>query len=199
MLDEALKYIKSEVSDYFSQKLGSSTETRILFGNLSQINEGPQAEKYKNKIVVSLVNIEEDKLSKSPENFTVVPMQKTVYKNPKIYLNVYILFAINKDYGTATETVDPFRDLSLIVQCFQRKYLFTPENSPTLPPIFDRLYLELVTLSFEQLNHLWGVLGGKYLPSVLYKVKVIGIEDDQVDFEGGLIEQVNINTKHIKP
>lgn len=198
MLDEALKYIKSEVNDYFTQKIGNSTETRILFGNLSQINEGTQAEKYKGKIVMSLVNVEEDKLSKSPDNFTVIPMQKTIYKNPKMYLNVYILFAINKDYGSTTETADPYKDLSLIVQCFQRKNLFTPENSPSLPSIFDRLYLELVSLSFEQLNHLWGVLGGKYIPSVLYKVRVIGIEDDQVDFEGGLIQEININAKHIK-
>ena len=33
-------------------------------------------------------------------------------------------------------------------------------------------------LNFEQLNHLWGVLGGAYFPSVLYKVRLVKIRSD---------------------
>jgi hypothetical protein len=52
--------------------------------------------------------------------------------------------------------------------------------------------MEMFTLNFEQVNHLWSTLGGKYLPSVLYKLRVVGVEDEAIDAEGDFIKQVRI-------
>ena len=50
--------------------------------------------------------------------------------------------------------------------------------------------MELYTMNFEQVNHLWSTLGGKYLPSVLYKMKMIVISDEANQVGGGLITEI---------
>ena len=60
------------------------------------------------------------------------------------------------------------------------KRMFSAENDSTgtFPSSIDRLVFDLHNLSFEQLNHLWSVLGGTYVPSVLYKVRLVKIQAD---------------------
>jgi hypothetical protein len=118
--------------------------------------------------------VEEDRISKSPDNFRKVN-DKIEYRNPKIFLNLFVLFAVNKaDY------LQSLKELSLVIQFFQQKFYFDLSNSPSLDVKIDKLLMELHSLNFEQLNHLWGVLGGKYIPSVLYKMRVVGIEDETI-------------------
>jgi hypothetical protein len=50
-------------------------------------------------------------------------------------------------------------------------------------------------MNFEQVNHLWSTLGGKYLPSVLYKMKLVTIADQDNQIEGGLITEIIMNKK----
>jgi hypothetical protein len=48
-----------------------------------------------------------------------------------------------------------------------------------MPSGIEKLVVELHQLNFEQQNNLWAVLGAKYLPSVLYKVRAISIQEGQ--------------------
>ena len=58
-----------------------------------------------------------------------------------------------------------------------------------------RFSVELYTPTFEELNYIWGTLGGKQLPSALYKVSMIQIERDIAQAEGQLISKVKGVTK----
>ncbi|MGB1450995.1 MAG: Pvc16 family protein, partial [Marinirhabdus sp.] len=53
----------------------------------------------------------------------------------------------------------------------------------------------LFTPTFEQLNYVWGTLGGKSLPSVLYKVSLIPIERTSVQKKAPVITTVNSDQK----
>jgi len=44
-------------------------------------------------------------------------------------------------------------------------------------------------------NHLWSVLGGKYLPSALYKVRQLTIDEDVELSETGLIKEIDLYAK----
>ena len=52
-----------------------------------------------------------------------------------------------------------------------------------------RLVPELYTLTFEQINHLWGSLGGKQSPFVMYKIRLVRIQG-RITAEAPLIESV---------
>jgi len=57
-----------------------------------------------------------------------------------------------------------------------------------------KMNLDLHSMTFEQLNHLWGTLGGKQVPSALYKARVVEIDKSMVKEGGGYITE--IETKH---
>jgi hypothetical protein len=77
--------------------------------------------------------------------------------------------------------------------------VFTPITHPALDPRIQKLIVDLCTLNFEQINHLWSTLGGKYLPSVLYKVRQLTIDEDSTVSESGFIKEVQLTEKVIPP
>ena len=75
--------------------------------------------------------------------------------------------------------------------------MFTSENSPGLDPRIEKLIVELYSLSFEQQHHLWGILGAKYLPSVMYRVRMITIQEAQAIDEQEALKEINIYKMNI--
>ena len=59
------------------------------------------------------------------------------------------------------------------------------------PNVLDlKFTLELYTLTFEQINHLWGSLGGRQLPFAMYKLRLVEITENAVIREVPLIEEI---------
>lgn len=187
MIDKALAFLEKEVNRYFDAEYGPSTQKWVTLGNIARYAEsegGGGSEDGSARALLSLVNLEEDRIAKNPENFTRTS-DGILYGNPRILLNLYVLFAATgNSYMLALQTI------GLIVRCFQGVHVFEAATSPELDPSLEKLMIELYTMNFEQVNHLWSTLGGKYLPSVLYKVRLVGIEDTERKVEGDLIREV---------
>ena len=196
MIDKALTFIEKEVNNYFDARFGPDTTKRVTIGNIAKMNDegngGGGGNETSNALaVLSLVNIEEDRIAKNPENFYRTS-DGIIYRNPKMLLNLYTLFSVTVNtYTTALQT------LSTIIQCFQATHYFEHSTSPAMDPALEKISMEMFTLNFEQVNHLWSTLGGKYLPSVLYKVRVVAIEDTDKQVGGDLIREVILNDKMI--
>ena len=196
MINESLQFIADELNKYLVLKMGPTTEPpRLVLGNVSRLFDGELAATgLVNKVIMSMVNVEEDRIAKQQENF-VRTDASTKYKSPPLYVNLYILFSANRSgYG------DSLQHLSYIMQFFQFQQVFTPITHPALEPTrIQKLIVDLCTLNFEQVNHLWSTLGGKYIPSVLYKVRQLTIDEDLTLSESGFIKEVQINDKVIQP
>lgn len=197
MIDNAVRFIVSEVNKYVVRKVDPqqdpSVTKLIVAGNVVKTQDGEASSNpLLGKGILTLVNIEEDRISKSPQNFRRMDGQ-IEYRNPKIYLNLYCLFSVfHNTYEVALQY------LSLIIQFFQYRNIINHQNTPAasepkLDPRIEQLVFDMVTMNFEQVNHLWGTLGGKYLPSVLYKVRLVAIEDDTPESVGPPILNIIIN------
>jgi len=177
-----------------SVKLGATTDPRLIVGNVARVYDtdgGTSSNNLTNKAILSLVNIEKDRISKSQENFSRLD-DRVVYKNPKVYLNFFVLFSINR-----TDYNDALKWLSRIIQYFQHQNVFTAGSNPSLDSRIDKLILDLYSINREQFNHLWGALGGKYLPSALYKLRVVGIEEEMEEGSGAFIKEIGIMEKSL--
>lgn len=105
--------------------------------------------------------------------------------------HLFILITANfNDYNTGLEFI------SGAIRFFQSKNVFTRQNTPDLDPAIEKLIAELYTLSFEQQNYLWSSLGAKYIPSVMYKVRMIVIQEAQKQEEQPPIKIVNISERN---
>ncbi|QNF34701.1 DUF4255 domain-containing protein [Adhaeribacter swui] len=200
MIDNALKVIANEVNRYIVRKLDPDRDPtstkRMMIGNVAKAQEGDaggaRADSSTAPGLLTLVNLEEERNARNPNNYVKLN-DKIEYRNPKLYLNLYCLFSVNhSSYETALQY------LSLILQCFQYKNVITAKNTPsdnglTLDPKIEKLILDMVSMNAEQVNHLWATLGGKYLPSVLYKVRLITIEEDLADMQAEPVSGIYIN------
>ena len=154
-----------------------------------------------------MVNIEQENTLK---NASVYQRNEAaaVYENQPVHLNLYVLVSANFNSGTPPNNgyLLALKRLSLAIKFFQGKSVFTPASSAiSLPaPLNDlsnpeinslKLVLELHSLSFEQVNYLWGSLGGRQIPSVLYKVRMVTISERRALREAPLIQEVLIQTQ----
>lgn len=197
MIDKALKFISDEINIYLKSKLSFSDSSKIVLDNIARLQEDSNGGASSNKIILSLVNIEEDRIYKNPENFVKTNDNKIVYQNPAIPVNIYCVFAYNhsdNNQGGTNHYEEGLMYISYVMQFFQQRTFFTPQNSPALDPSIEKLIAELHSLGFEQLNHLWAILGGKYIPSVMYKFRLLVIDEKLQQSTGELIKNIEIVT-----
>ena len=185
MIFETLSILSEEVDAY----LGGDV---ITIENVTAIEEG-QGNNPNNgltdNVIMTLLNIEEEKTLKNFPN-TGLKNGKVQYKNPSVNVNLFVLFCANRSSYTQS-----LLDVSKVIEFFQGKRVFTQANT-----IYKRqvpldnvgnfhFTAELYTPTFEELNFIWGTLGGRQLPSVLYKLSIIEIERGNVIGESGPISE----------
>lgn len=191
MIDVALKFISSELNQYLNNKLSLDVASKdpVVLGNISKLSEAAANNDLEEKVILTLVNLEEERMLRNPEKFTRVE-DRLEQRNPKIFLNLYCLFAVNK-----SKYSEALKYLSFVIQFFQHRSVFNHITDPLLDEKIEKLLLELYTINFEQTNHLWGTMGGKYYPSALYKMRLITIDESFKEAEGEMITRVSIEGK----
>lgn len=189
MIAPTLNFLADELNAYLDQRVPGSTTKRVKVGNVARAHEQGVANvaNVDDKVVLTVVNIEEEKSVRRQET-SIRTATSTLYRNPPIQLNLYMLVAVVKDdYPEALVL------LGNVVQFFQFQNLFSPLTHPGLDPRIEKIAVELYTMNFEQVNHLWSTLGGKYMPSALYKVRQITIDEQAVTGESGLIREIRLD------
>jgi uncharacterized protein DUF4255 len=169
MLDIAINFLAKELNTYLLARTG------VTFGNaiLSRVvNDLGKWDIPDDQIGVSLVSVEEERALKSQLPNSVYADGRQVVLEPEIKLNLNLLFAANfKQYDQG------LRQLSYVLIFFQSHSIFTRERYPGLDPHIEKLGVDLISLSFEQLNQLWAFVGAKQLPSALYRVRLVALQD----------------------
>ena len=64
--------------------------------------------------------------------------------------------------------------------------LLTREEYPMMDPALDQLLMELVTMPFDKQNEIWNALRTTYLPSVLYRVRMVVFHDETPNVVTGI-------------
>lgn len=199
MIHTTLKFLTRSINDYLKVKNGLE-EDKVFLTHVSDDTGVAIPDK---SLGLSLVNIEEEKVFKE-QSPTFINGDGTVeYRNPELKLNLYVLISANyqnSDQNNPTEDYyEGLKQLSHVISFLQAKNVFTNDNSPALAaedPNLKKLILELYSYSFEQMYNFWSVLGSKYLPSVLYKVRMITIQEGELISEALPIEEIDILSKN---
>ncbi|RYJ38377.1 DUF4255 domain containing protein [Flavobacterium anhuiense] len=195
MIFEVIQIITEQVNSYL-EEIG--LEKSVVPENIAflESHNDDITDALKNAVALTIINLDEEATLKNFPNHTI-ENTKTIYKNSVVNLNLFILFSANRD-----KYVNSLKDISKIIEFFQGKKLFTQantifnRNSSAMSNVDNfRFTVELYTPTFEELNYIWGTLGGKQLPSALYKVSMIQIERNIAQAEGQLIGEFTGITK----
>lgn len=174
MIDAAIAEISGQLNQALRREFPSGSEQRVVVCNLHG-QDGTVAVEATEKVVVFLVNVERESVPGGGQAGALA-LRGTGRPDP-VHLNLLVMVAANyggKNYDQA------LKQLASAVAFFQARPVFNHQNSPNLDPRIDRLTMEIENLSIADLSNLWGVLSGKYLPSVLYRMRLLCIDAGQV-------------------
>lgn len=174
MIDNALASVISELNAFLNAKFALGEEERAILSNLVNL-DGSVSVKDENRVVVSFISIEQERLA-TPKVTNITPIGG---KEP-IYLNVFVLFSMVFNESLNMEAL---KFLSAVISFFQSKNVFTPQNTPRLDNSVEKLTFEIFNQTFHEQSNMWSFLGAKYVPSILYKVRLIVIDEGAMTFE----------------
>ena len=194
MIHPALDYICKELSSYLNET------GKVELKNL--VKQDGSVDPELNKILCLLINVEEEKIAnrkafKYVKGPSSEDESRLIYgkRNPDLNLNLYILFVNHFEHYT-----ESLKYLTRIVSFFQEKNVFVTDldtNNGSTGSTLTRLVFELYTPNFEQINQLWGAIGAKYAPSLMYKLKMITVTSDVNLDEARIIDKIDVATENL--
>lgn len=178
MIGNLLAHISAELNAFICRHLGIGTENpKVILSSI--VNpDGSIATRDENTILVSLMDVRQE--SASP-NVVRAQYQTTDGLNYKattssLQVNLYVIFVMYFEGNKAKEALNY---MTYVLRFFQTKSVFTSLNTPGLPPNVDKLEFTLETMDFQQKGYMWGLLGIKYMPFLLYKARLLSVIDNE--------------------
>jgi hypothetical protein len=149
-------------------------------------------------VLLSVVNIQEERTLKNGPTYVRDDSALRVrYQNPPTFLNLAVLaVAPHSSYG------DALLALSRVLAFFQFRSVFTPDTVDPQSLVdgapvneIDRLaefklIFNLWSPTLEEVNDMWGMLGGKQFPFALYSMRMLEVKFQATQRESGLITEV---------
>lgn len=171
MIDVALRFLVQGLNAYLASRVGPGFGEVVLSPIAGEKGAWSLGE---NQVGASLISFEEERVhcSQLPETRSVEG--RDILHAPPLKLNLHVLFAAR--FAVYEQGL---RHLSLLLTYFQAHSTFTPETNPGLDPRIEHLGVELQSLSFEQLNQIWAFVGSRLLPSAVYRVRLISLQDEE--------------------
>lgn len=182
MIDQAMTFLRDQLNQYLKLK-ANILEDKVGFIK----GDNSEAVNFENdSITLMLVNLEEERILRPADRYEVtISNGLKIGGSPEIRLNLFVLFVARfNDYTQSMKL------LSLVIQFFQSHFVFDHENAPDLSQDIEKLIVELNTLSFNEQNEIWNALRRTYLPSALYKIRMIVFRDIETLAVGSEVDSI---------
>jgi len=190
MIYTAANQIVVELNQYLKRAYNRSEEMVVLSNILEQ--DGTLASHIDNKVVVFLTNIEKEATASSMPRARVVGSPRSVVVHNPLHLNLYLMFAA---YFSGSNYPEALKYISATMRFFQMNPVFDHQNTPDLDQRIEKLALDVENLDIQELSNLWGILSTRYLPSIMYKMRLVTIDADAVRREDQNIIEDHIIVK----
>jgi len=158
MIYEALEHVTEELNGHLRRVFGVTEDRAVISCLINQ--DGTPAMKDDNKLLVTLVNIMEEKMLMNNHI-------RSKKDKPSVNLNLYVLFSTSFIGSLSGEAL---KFISATIGFFQKTPVFYVGSSMVV--------FEIYNANFPELANIWATLGGKYTPSILYKARMIEIDED---------------------
>ena len=172
MLDVAVTFLADEFNAYLLRRTGSVALGQVVPGSILDDKGGLAITS--GTVVLSLVNIEEERIMREHVPARISSNGRELVLQPELKLNLTLLFAAKMVDYPAT-----LRALSNVLTFFQSHPVFSAEDYPALDARIGKIVMELYSVTPETLNQIWASIGAKYQPSVLYRARLVTIQDQE--------------------
>jgi len=170
MIELALKFLSDEANGFMARRLGL---------DLGKLDVGPFVDYTTGALSIgmdttrmTLFQIEEERVMREQLPVRQIVGGRELTLPPPLKVNLIVVIS-----GRFQKYDQCLRQLSLLLTFFQAHPIFTPAGYPSMPAGIERLSIELLNYGPEQLNQLWTCLGSKHLPAMVYRVRMLWLQD----------------------
>jgi hypothetical protein len=174
MINLAVQLLASQLNQHLRRTYNLGEDVAVI-SNLLEL-DGSIAANVNNKLVISLVNIEKDNVPF--RNVSSHDMgSRGVQSSAPLYFNLYLMMTAN---FTGNSYPEALKFLSSTIGFFQKNHVIDHQSAPEMDARIEKLILDIENLSIQDLSNLWGALGGKYLPSILYRIRMVAFDAEEI-------------------
>ena len=178
MIDRAVSLVASRLNDHLRARFGIADDLVVVSGLTDA--EGRTPPDVRNRLAVFVTNISHDTMARGlPGRPAIVAGRSPVNPVP-VHLNVHLMLASSFD---AENYLESLKILSHAVQFFQANPVFDRLSAPEMDRSIEQLSFEIENLTTDASAQLWGILGGRYLPSVMYRMRTVTIDAGALSHE----------------
>jgi hypothetical protein len=186
MIYAAISHIAGQLNQYLKRSFELNEDIVVVSNILEQ--DGTVASNVDNKLVMFLINVEKDSAPIRANNYKPAVLDRSVTTYPPIYLNLYIMVA---GHFNGSNYPEALKFLSHTISFFQRRPVFDHESTPDLDSRIDRLVLDIENLNIKDLSTMWSAITGKYLPSIIYKVRMVAFDSGDIRQRTPAVESIH--------
>lgn len=170
MIDQVLTLVAAQLNGHLAGQLRTS-EDIVSLSPLTDF-EGKPADNIRNKLAFFITNIAQDQMPRGVRGGPGSSLGHVTGVNP-LHLDIYVILAAAHD---PDKYVEGLKQLSMALRYFQAQPVMTAQNTPELPAGVKQLSFEISNLKVEEMGQMWGNLGGRYVPSVMFKMRFVTID-----------------------
>ena len=174
MIGNVLSFIASELNLFICKSQGISPGVQKVIMSPIMNPDGSLAIKEENVVLMTFVDAYKDSLINSyqkPYTNGGIPSGAEIGSTP-LRLNLHVLFSA---HFSGEKYKSALNNLTYVFRFFQASAIMDRHNTPNIPTDIEKLEFHMEDLSYHDRSHLWGVIGAKYMPSVLYQVRLLTI------------------------
>jgi hypothetical protein len=189
MIDAALSLMARQLNEHLRRRFQLSEDLAVLSNLLEQ--NGTSVPLVANKLVLFLAGVERDAIAHRAPGVRLGLQDQQLATGEPVYLNLLVMCAANFSGGNYPEAL---KFLSSAIAFFQSHQVLDQHTAPGLDARLERLMLSIENLSSSEMHSLWGIHSGRYLPSVLYRVRMISLDGQHVTGRDSSVRGIDTGT-----
>jgi hypothetical protein len=174
MIDEVLRQVTGSMNQFFRARFGLGEDVVVLSTLVN--HDGTPAVLQDNKIVVTLLNIEPEKITTATGG-QFAGGGRTSSVNAPVYINLHVLFS---GHFPGSNYAEALRFISGVIAFFQANVTMQRNDAAAQSPEMDKLVFDMQRFTYLELNQVWGMLGAKHMPSVCYRIRLLSVSENQL-------------------
>ncbi|MCX6318972.1 MAG: DUF4255 domain-containing protein [Bacteroidetes bacterium] len=173
MINDSLQFATA-VLDQFLKRQFSLDESGVVLNRVVE-QDGSVPASNQNKLVLSLINIDNETNRPYYTRNETLPDGNYSDISLSERFNLYLLFSANFD-----DYAEGLKFLNAAILFFQVHTFLDVKTYPQMPAGFSKIEFDIEKLTYHQMHSLWTSMGAKYLPSVIYRMRLITIKGNDV-------------------
>ncbi|MGK0363300.1 MAG: hypothetical protein ACI85O_000345 [Saprospiraceae bacterium] len=161
MIHDIIPLIAADLNDFLESRFDTDEDPVIMSNLVNQ--DGTLSIMEENKVIITLVNVERDGTNQAfGGGFARGDMP--------VHINLYVLFS-----AYFSNYAESLKFLSGVIAYFQANPNYMLDG--------NTIKIELYNPDFREISNLWTAIGAKYLPSAIYKIRTLNMDEDNINDE----------------